>query len=179
MGFRNSLVRGLFTTAAVVAMFALVGCGGSSDEQAGDSTQVVSQGDSVSMTYVGTLDDGSVFDSTAEGQPFRFVAGVGAVIPGFDQAVLGMKLNETKTFTIPDSLAYGPYHEEAVRKVPNSFFPEDMKPEVGLKLQLADNQGRPFPAKIAAMDADSVTLDMNHDLAGEDLTFKIEIVGIN
>lgn len=178
MGFENKIFRGLAGTAATVALIVTIGCG-SSGEKAGEGDRVVAQGDTVSLTYEGTLNDGTVFSASDSTNPFRFVAGMGQVIPGFDEAVMGMKLHQTKTFTIPDSMAYGPRHEEAVRKVPRSFFPEDMNPEVGQKLQLADNQGRPMPAEIVALDADSVTLDMNHELAGEDLTFKIEVQSIN
>ena len=179
MRFESKLIRGLAGTAAIAALILTIGCGGSSDEQAGEGDRVIAQGDTVTLTYEGTLNDGTVFSATDSTQPFKFVAGAGQVIPGFDEAVIGMKLHQTKTFTIADSLAYGPRREEAIQKVPQSFFPEDMKPEIGRKIFVGGAQNQRIPAEIVAMDEDSVTLDMNHELAGEDLTFKIEVVGIN
>lgn len=171
----------LFGSAAImIVVFALAGtsgCGGS----AGEGEKVVGTGDTVSMTYKGTLDDGSVFDSTMTGNSFKFVAGAGQVIPGFDQAVLGMVLSESKTFTIPDSLAYGSRNEPILQTVARSFFPEDITPEAGSTIQLQHNQGHPSPALITEVTEDSValSLDNNHPLAGKNLTFEITIVGIN
>ena len=161
----------------VLALVITAGCGGSSGD---GGERVVAAGDTVSLTYKGTLSDGTVFDSTGDGAPFTFVAGMQQVIQGFDQAVLGMALNEKKTFTIPDSLAYGKRKPPEIRKVPKSFFPEDMTPEEGQVLSLQDNMGNPFPGTIVEIAEDSVTLslDMNPRLAGEDLTFDIEVVEI-
>ncbi len=170
----------LFSLAAIMtvifALALITGCGGSDGAGGGG----IAAGDTVSLQYKGTLDDGSVFDSTSEGQPFKFVAGAGQVIPGFDEAVLDMSLNESKTFTIPDTLAYGKRHEPRIEKVPSSFFPEDTAPEVGLTIQLQGPQGQPFPGTVTEIAADSVTLslDYNHPLAGENLTFEITVVGI-
>jgi peptidylprolyl isomerase len=175
MRFESKLIRTLATTSAVAALVLTIGCGGGNG---GVGDRVIAQGDSVSLIYEGTLDDGSVFSATDSTQPFNFVAGQGQVIPGFDEAVIGMKLHEKKTFTIPDTMAYGPRREEAIQKVDHSFFPEDMKPEVGNKIFVGGAQGQRIPATIVAVDGDSVTLDMNHELAGEDLTFKIEVIEI-
>ena len=177
MRFKSRLFSLAATLIVAFALAGTSGCGGDASE----GEQGIAAGDTVSMSYKGTLDDGSVFDSTTTGNSFKFVVGAGQVIPGFDQAVLGMALNETKTFTIPDSLAYGPRNEPILHKVPLSFFPEDITPEIGSTIQLQNNQGHPFPALVTEVTQDSValSLDNNHPLAGENLTFEIKIVGIN
>ncbi len=158
----------LFVMAAVVLAG---GCGKDEDE-------AVKQGSKVKVIYEGSLSDGSVFDKSEEGQPLEFTAGRGDVIPGFDKAVLGMKLNEKKEFTVPPEEAYGPRNETWIRKVPPSFFPDDMTPQLDMMLSLQDENGRPFPGTITEITEDSITIDLNHPLAGKELTFKVEIVGI-
>lgn len=157
----------LLVTAAVVLV---LGCG--KDEV------VIKEGSKVKVMYEGTLADGSVFDKSEEGQPLEFTTGRGDVIPGFDNAVLGMKLNEKKEVTIPPEEAYGPRNETWIRKVPPSFFPDDMTPELNMTLSLQDGNGRPFPGTITEITPDSITIDLNHPLAGMELTFTVEIVGI-
>lgn len=180
MGFDSRTFRGIAVTALLSGMLFLVGCGGSSEEgqMAGDG-EGIADGDTVTLSYTGTLDDGSVFSVSDSTRPFQFVVGTGTVIPGFDEAVRGMHLNETKTFTIPDTMAYGPRRDDMFHKVPKSFFPDDMTPEIGMRLQLQDNQGNPIPGMVSEIGEDSVTLDLNHQLAGEDLTFEIEVISIN
>ena len=143
-----------------------------------EKAEVVKEGSKVKIMYEGTLVDGSVFDKSAEDQPLEFTTGKGDVIPGFDKAVLGMKLNEKKEFTVPPEEAYGQRNETFIRKVPPSFFPDDMTPQLDLMLSLQDGNGRPFPGTITEITPDSITIDLNHPLAGKELTFKIEIVGI-
>jgi peptidylprolyl isomerase len=177
MRFESKLFSLAIIMTVLFAMALITGCG-ESDSAGGEG---IAAGDTVSVMYIGSLDDGTVFDSSATGQPLKFVAGAGEMIPGFDMAVMGMTLNEKKTFTIPDSLAYGPRRDPVQQKVPSSFFPEDMAPEVGLTIQLQGPQGQPFPGTVMEIAEDSVTLslDYNPPLAGENLTFAIEIVGIN
>jgi peptidylprolyl isomerase len=179
MRFDSKLFRLAAIMTVIFAMALITGCGGS--DSADGNGNGIAAGDTVSVTYKGTLDDGTLFDSSATGQPLKFVAGAGEMIPGFDMAVMGMTLNEKKTFTIPDSLAYGPRRDPVQQKVPSSFFPEDTAPEVGLTIQLQGPQGQPFPGTVVEIATDSVTLslDYNPPLAGENLTFDIEIVGIN
>jgi len=139
---------------------------------------VVKEGSRVKVIYEGSLADGSVFDKSEESQPLEFTAGRGEMIPGFDKAVLGMKLNEKKEFTIPPEEAYGLRNDTWVRKVPPSFFPADMTPQINMMLSLQDERGRSFPGTITEITEDSITIDLNNPLAGKELTFKIEIVGI-
>lgn len=144
---------------------------------AGDKT-VVSSGDKVSIQYKGTLDDGSVFDQSSPGRPLVFVAGIGQVIPGFDNAVAGMKLNEEKTVTIPAAEAYGPANPNMIRNVPRTAFSEEYNGEIGDEVTLSNQSGQTLRGKLAAMSADSLLIDFNHPLAGQNLTFDIKVVGI-
>lgn len=139
---------------------------------------VVKEGSRVKVIYEGSLADGSVFDKSEESQPLEFTAGRGEMIPGFDKAVLGMKLNEKKEVTIPPEEAYGLRNDTWVRKVPPSFFPDDVTLQVNMMLSLQDERGRPFPGTITEITEDSITIDLNHPLSGKELTFKVEIVGI-
>ena len=93
-------------------------------------------GDTVRVHYHGTLDDGSVFDSSLEREPMEFVIGEGQLLPGFESAVLGMEVEESKTIRIPAAEAYGEYHDEFVVEAPREIFPEDLALEVGLMLQI-------------------------------------------
>ena len=170
----KSLTKGFIP---VMLIFAFVSAGCGKGKSAAEE-KMVKAGDKVKIMYKGTLEDGSVFDSTQSDRPFEFVAGVGSVIPGFDQAVTGMKLNEKKQVTIKAAEAYGPRNENMFRKFPHSFFPADMSPKLEMVISLQGPNGREFPGKITEITADSVTVDLNHPLAGKDLTFEIELVGI-
>ena len=135
-------------------------------------------GQNVSVHYTGTLEDGSVFDTSEGRDPFSFTTGTGAVIPGFDQAVVGMTVRETRDIDIKSDDAYGPRSEEAVIVIERSSFPEDMQLEVGMTVQGEGPNGT-FPATVAAIASNGVTIDANHPLAGKDLTFEIKLVSIN
>lgn len=140
--------------------------------------QQVQKGDNVSVHYHGRLIDGSTFDSSEGREPLQFTAGSGQVIPGFDEAVLGMLIGDKKTVHIPVDSAYGQRNEDMVMPYPKSDFPEDMQPIVGMQLQMGDNAGNVFPVTIVEVTEDSVLLDANHELAGHDLIFEIELVTI-
>ncbi len=138
----------------------------------------VKEGDKVKVHYKGTLDDGAVFDESTERGPLEFTVGEHKVIPGFEEAVLGMKEGETKVETIPSDQAYGPRRDEMLLKVARSQLPEGMEPEVGQPLQVTTQEGQPVPVRIAEIDEENVTLDANHPLAGKDLTFELKLVEI-
>jgi peptidylprolyl isomerase len=134
-------------------------------------------GNIVRLHYTGTLDDGSVFDSSRGGEPLEFTVGTGQVIPGFDAAVLGMRVGETKTVTIPAADAYGPVRDEMLVTVTRKQFPPGMELAVGQRFQLG--QGRSaVAATVREVQGDRVVLDGNHPLAGQALTFALEIVEI-
>ena len=138
----------------------------------------VQNGDKVNVHYHGRLNDGSTFDSSEGREPLTFTAGAGQVIKGFDDAVMGMIAGDKKTVTIPVDQAYGHRNEEMVMDYPTTDFPADMTPEVGMDLQMGDDQGNVFPVVIVAVNEGMVTLDANHPLAGHDLTFDLELVSI-
>ncbi len=140
---------------------------------------VVSEGDTVRVVYKGTFADGSVFDRSPENEPLRFIVGAGEVIPGFEAGILGMSLNEEKTITVKPEDAYGLRDEKLIRGIPKAMFPADVPPEIGKSINLHTRDGQELPATIIKIEADTVTLDFNHHLAGKELTFQIKVVGIN
>ncbi len=135
-------------------------------------------GDTVRVHYTGKLDDGTVFDSSAGSDPIEFVIGDHQVIPGFEDGVTGMAIGETKTITIPFDQAYGAYDDELVLDVPRDQFPDHITPEIGEALQLQQPDGNVITVIISEVSDESVTLDANHPLAGEDLTFDLELAEI-
>jgi len=141
----------------------------------------VQKGDKVKIEYEGKLEDGTVFDKSdksGEQTPLEFVVGDGRVIPGFEEAVLGMNKDEEKECTIPKDKAYGDMNPEAIQEVPKNAFPKDQEPKVGMMIGLKAPTGQQMAAKITEIKADTIVLDMNHPLAGKDLTFKIKVVDI-
>lgn len=141
--------------------------------------QQVKKGDTVKVHYHGKLTDGTTFDSSEGREPLAFEVGGGQVIPGFDQGVTGMAVGEKKTIQIPVEEAYGPKQEEMIMEFPKDRFPEDMKAEVGMQLNMSNGQGQNFPVVIVEVRDEIVVLDANHPLAGEDLIFDLELVEIS
>ena len=135
-------------------------------------------GDTVKIHYTGKLDDGTIFDSSANREPLEFILDSGQVIPGFDSAVMGMSPGESKTEKIPMDQAYGPYRVEMVIEVDKQQLPPDLDPEVGQQLQIQQTNGQIIPVYVTEVNDSTVTLDANHPLAGQDLTFDIQLVEI-
>ena len=135
-------------------------------------------GDTVRIHYTGTLDDGTEFDSSAGRDPLEFALGGGQVIPGFDAAVDGMTVGENKSVTIPADQAYGERHEQLVQQVPRDALPDEIKPEVGMQLQSRSPEGHVMNLVVTELADDTITVDGNHPLAGQSLTFAIELVEI-
>lgn len=135
-------------------------------------------GDTIRVHYTGTLSDGTMFDSSRDGDPLEAVLGQDALIPGFEAALLGMEEGESKTVTIQPDDAYGEHLEDLVLALPRSEVPAHMKPEVGMMVQLADENDEEFEAVIVDVSDEAFTLDANHPLAGEALTFELEMVAI-
>ena len=135
-------------------------------------------GDTVKIHYTGTLEDGTEFDSSAGREPLEFAIGSGQVIPGFDNAVDGMTVGDNQTVTIPAGEAYGERHDQLIQEVPKTALPEDMKPEVGMQLQSQGPDGQIMNLLVTAVEVESITVDGNHPLAGQALTFAIELVEI-
>jgi peptidylprolyl isomerase len=134
-------------------------------------------GDTVRIHYTGTLEDGTVFDSSEGQEPLEFTLGSGEVIPGFEQAIEGMHPGEKKEVTIPSDDAYGSHRSDWVLEVGREDFPPNIEPQVGQQLQLSQG-GQSFVVTVTAVTETSVTLDANHPLAGKDLTFELELVEI-
>lgn len=135
-------------------------------------------GDTVRVHYHGTLTDGTIFDSSREREPLEFVLGSGMVIPGFDAAVDGLEPGGKITRTIPAAEAYGEPDPRRMMQMPASQVPPGAKFAIGDMVQLQDDQGHVIPARISSMNDEVIELDMNHPLAGEDLTFELELVEI-
>ena len=135
-------------------------------------------GDTVLVHYTGTLADGTVFDSSRDGDPLESVLGQQMLIPGFENALLGMKEGDRKTVTIPPEDAYGEHLEELVLTLPHSEVPAHMKPETGMLVQLALDDDQEFEATVTDVTDENIVLDANHPLAGESLTFDLELVAI-
>jgi FKBP-type peptidyl-prolyl cis-trans isomerase 2 len=135
-------------------------------------------GDKVQVHYTGMLEDGSVFDSSDGRDPLEFTLGSGQVIPGFDRAVSGMSPGQERSVRIPASDAYGDRKDDLVIVVEREQLPPDMDPAVGQQLQLKQD-GRGFVVTVKDVGPESITLDANHPLAGEDLEFKVQLVSID
>ncbi len=135
-------------------------------------------GDRVKVHYTGRLKDGTVFDTTEGGEPLEFVLGSGEIIPAFEDNIIGMEVGEKKTFVIKAIEAYGPHREELVLEVGKEEFPPDIAPREGQQLQLTQPDGHSFIVTVKEVKENSVVLDANHPLAGKDLTFDVELVGI-
>ena len=138
----------------------------------------VKSGDKIKVHYHGKLTTGETFDSSEGREPLEFEVGSGMVIPGFDAGVTGMPVGEKKTITIPVDEAYGPANPSMVIDMPKDRFPADMELAVGMPLVMSDHQGQQFQVVVKEIKEDTVNLDANHPLAGQDLIFDLELVEI-
>ena len=190
-GFQlGATIRATLQIAALLASMLLVACGGSSAEtptatsetanaattapsSATEGRRVAQAGDSVQVHYEGTLDDGEVFDSSKGRDPLPFVVGSGQVIPGFDAAVIGLAVGESRKVRLEPADAYGERRDDLVLEVPAEQAPPGLS--VGDQVQLQSGA----VAVVEAVTAETVTIDANHPLAGQALTFEIELVAIN
>ena len=137
----------------------------------------VKKGNTVKIEYEGSLEDGTVFDSSEKhGKLLEFEAGSGKVIPGFDKAVIGMKKDEKKEIIIKPEEAYGMPDEKWIQKVPRDKIPKDQEPQVGMMIAIGLPNGQQMPAVIKEVTDKEVTLDINHPLAGKTLKFKIKLI---
>lgn len=159
----------------------------------------VTQGSTVKINYVGTLDDGSIFDTTLESDecgcecddetcedddcgceagPFQLTLGQGEFFPQIEEALIGMTPGEKKTVMIPAADAFGEYDEEMLFSVPFAELPEGMEPEVGHEYVITNDDDEDMGVVVTAIDAESVSFDANHPLAGEDLHFEVELLEV-
>ena len=138
----------------------------------------IKKGDIIKVQYEGSLEDGTIFDSTERnnGFPLKFEVGAGSIIKGFDEAVVGKEVGEEFTIKLQPSEAYGDYQEGLIRKMPKNLFPKDQDPKPGMAVQVMDQTGHSMIALIKNVDDNIIVIDLNHPLAGEILNFKIKII---
>ena len=139
---------------------------------------MIEAGKTVKVHYKGTLEDGSVFDSSEGRDPIEFEMGSGVLLPGFENTVAEMEVDETRTVNIPCKEAYGNVNDEMVGEIPRSNLPDDIDPEVGMVLSMQSPDGE-MPVRVVAVDEENLTLDANHPLAGKNLTFELTLVEIS
>lgn len=135
-------------------------------------------GDVVKVHYTGRLADGTTFDTSMQREPLECTLGEGELIPGFEQAILGMAAGESKTTTIPTDQAYGPHRLDRVIDVERHHLPPDLQPELGQRLNMTRPDGTSLTVVVTTITETQVTLDANHPLAGKDLIFDITLVEI-
>ena len=145
----------------------------------GGSGKMIEKGNKVKIHYTGTLEDGTVFDSSEGKDPLEFEVGTGQVIAGFDEGVIGLKKGDKKTINIPADKAYGQYDEKRMGEYPRANVPKDMELKVGAKMFLQSPEGGVALATIKEIKDVVVVLDLNHPLAGKDLTFEVEVIEVN
>ena len=138
----------------------------------------VQSGDTIKIHYHGRLHDGTTFDSSEGRTPLEFKVGSGSVIKGFDDGVKGMSVGDKKTIEIPFVNAYGPEDPSMIIEFPTDRLPEDLKPEIGMQLNMNNAEGEQFPVVITEITDGNIVLNANHPLAGKDLIFDLELVGI-
>ena len=139
----------------------------------------VKDGDTVKVHYRGTLDDGTEFDSSLDREPLEFTLGRQMLIPGFEKAVLGMEAGDKTTVRIPAAEAYGEKDEDLIFALPLEDVPDDVEPEIGMEVELQMSDGSGVPATVTEINDTHVVLDANMELAGQALTFEIEVVSVN
>jgi len=135
-------------------------------------------GDTVLIHYTGKLEDGSIFETSKDQEPLLLTIGQNKTIQVLEDAIVGMKPGEIKTLKIMAIDAYGPYHKELVKTVSRSVIDKGIEPKVGQKLQATRIDGRKVSVTIKNISEKSVTFDANHPLAGQDLTFDVQLMEI-
>jgi peptidylprolyl isomerase len=146
----------------------------------GEIKMKVEKGNIVQVEYTGTLENGEVFDASSKhGKPLEFEVGSGQLIKGFDTAVVGMQIGEEKEIKLSSADAYGEIKKELYKKIPRDQLPKEQEPKVGMMLSMQLPTGQQVPVKITEVNEKEVTIDLNHPLAGKNLTFKIKVVEIS
>jgi peptidylprolyl isomerase len=135
-------------------------------------------GDKVKVHFEGYLEDGQVFGSTMDDEPFEFIIGEKNMLPGFENAIVGMQKGDTKTITLLPEEAYGTHKKELLSVMEKSGFPKEINLEIGKRLRVRTQDGKYTVVTIKDVTEDSIVLDENDPLAGKTLTFKIELVDI-
>jgi len=139
---------------------------------------MIEKGQKVKIHYTGTLEDGKQFDSSTGRDPLEFEMGAGMVIPGFESGVADMAVGEKKKINIVAAEAYGEKRDEMIMEFERANLPEDLEPEIGMGLQMQGPQGQAIPVQITAVADETITIDANHPLAGQNLTFELELIEV-
>lgn len=139
----------------------------------------VKTNDTVKVHYTGKLTDGQVFDSSLEREPIEFTVGGGKIIPGLENGLIDMEVNEKKTIKIPHGEAYGEVRDELFQEVSKDQLPDEIKPEVGMGLVSKNPDGSERQLRVAEVKEDAIVVDANHPLAGKDLVFDVEVMEIS
>lgn len=163
-------MKRLFAVAIMASMFLLTSV-------AKGQAQMIADGKKVTFDYTLTV-DGKVADTSVGKQPIEYTQGTGQLIKGLESRMAGMKVGEEKTIQVPSAEGYGPVLPNAVQTFPKTFFPKDFELKVGQVVPLQNKEGQTFPATVKEIQADQVLLDLNHPMAGKDLTFDIKIIAI-
>jgi len=140
---------------------------------------MIENGQKVKIHYAGTLDDGTLFDSSVGRDPLEFEVGAGMVIPGFETGVVDMAVGEKKAIHIPSEEAYGDRRDDMVMEFERSQLPEGVEPEVGMGLEMQSPEGQTIPVQITEVGETAITIDANHPLAGQNLNFELELVEVD
>jgi peptidylprolyl isomerase len=146
----------------------------------GNTMTTVKKGDKVKVEYVGSLEDGTIFDSSAQHEaPLEFTVGDGQIIKGFDDAVMGMNVGEEKQITIEPKDGYGEHNPELIKELPRNCFPENQEIKAGMVFLMSLQDGRKIPIRISDATETTVTVDLNPPLAGKKLLFTLKVIEIN
>ncbi|MCC4214571.1 FKBP-type peptidyl-prolyl cis-trans isomerase [Leeuwenhoekiella parthenopeia] len=148
------------------------------ETQEKNTKRKVKNNDTVKVHYTGKLTNGQIFDSSVDKQPLEFQLGQGMIIPGFEQGLIDMTEKEKKTVTIPEAEAYGEVRKELFQEVPKSDLPSEIDPQVGMGLMAKNPDGTERQLRVAEVRSESIVIDANHPLAGQDLVFDLELVEI-
>ncbi len=142
------------------------------------SSRMIQKGNTIKVDYTMRLEDGAVVGSTVKEEPVEFTVGEGEVIPGLEEAVVGMHVGDSRTLNIPYEEAYGPRMEDLVQDVERGFLPEGFDPQLGQVLEITDEQGDSLTAVVIGVESDKIKLDANHPLAGKNVILDLRIIGI-
>lgn len=165
----DSSIVPLYIRSLILKIIVLLNC---------QKMQQVKKGDTISVHYRGTLEDGTLFDASEGREPLQFEVGGGMVIEGFDSGVLGMAIGEKKTVKIPFDKAYGPQQESLFMEFPVENLPEDLEPEIGMVLNMTNDDGEDLQVRVVEVKDDFIVIDANHPLAGKDLIFELDLVSV-
>jgi len=162
----------------IIIVLCFVGMSEGAEKQNNKEVKVVKDGTLVKVNYTLTVDE-NVVDSSKEGEPFEFRTGASQVIPGFEEALMGMKAGEKKSFQVSPDKGYGQENPKGIQKVPRDKLPADVNPVVGMTLHAQMPNGQTIPARIIEVKEDVIIVNLNHPLAGKILNFEVEVIEIN